>query len=293
MSYLYALKDHGEVKGAFPIDESDALMFNKKGFGIFFSVNSFHTTERRENNLSKLNYWFVDMDEGTKTDQWKKIAMFMTPSSVVETKKGFHVYWKCEEVDITEEVVVRYKNILERLVMFFKSDPNAKGVTRILRAPGYYHQKDPANPYMIEQRFESEKVYSFKQMELALPEKEKKASKKSSTDYGLEGDFWNRVFEYDCMSGLEQLSGAKELNGDEFEFEQVGEKHKIIVNGEVVKSCWIDPDGFIGSNSDGGPNIGKWVKWYDYEWDEVARILKKYIPDLNEDLDQVKKFLSN
>lgn len=261
------------------INLSEAQELNSNGYGIFFSVNSFKEGKRTRDCLERINFWFIDIDEGDKKIQMKKLRIFMTPTAIVETKKGYHAYWRCSE-DLLDHVD-EYEDILERLVLYFGADKNAMGVNRVLRLPGYYHMKDPANPFMIKKVSETERSYTLSQMNLVLPEKSKIKNLTMTPEILPSDEFWRDVATYPCDIGLEALSGAPELAGDVFELRHVGGKQGIWVNGKRAVSCWIDSDNKIGSHSNGGPTIANWVKWYGYSWDEVANILKKYIPELS------------
>jgi len=285
MSHMYALHDYDEElkkRGCFPINNCDAHSFNKKHYGIFFSVNSFNTSRRGEDNLKKINFWFIDMDEGSKEYQSEKIMQFsLVPSMVIETNKGHHVYWKCKEVVDVED----YKSTIESLVKHFDSDKNAKGVTRVLRVPGYLHQKDPSRPYKIKEIFKSEWSYTTDEINAALPvvEKPKEIIKPITTikNSGTGNTFWKDVAAIGCRQGLSILSGAPELNSDSISFKNGSSgKTQIIINGKNVQSCWIDTQDQIGSHSNGGPYISNWVNWYLNDWAKTAEILKKYFPEL-------------
>jgi len=291
MSYIYALHDNKEKRqelknGAFPISKDKAQELNKQGYGIFYSVNEFHSPERRDSNLKRLKSWFVDMDSGSKDSQSSLILSFpIEPSAVVETKNGHHLYWKCKEDYISinglDSAVKEYNHILSGLVAYFDGDKNAKGATRILRVPDFLHMKDEANPYKIKIVHDSQNEYTSSEMLASLPIKEKKPIVVKTEQKQLDNDdFWQKVSKFNCIDGLECLSGASELKGDVISFRDNGQNKKAIyVNGEL-SSCWIDKDGMIGSFDSGGPNIAKWINWYGIDWPEVANIIKKYIPEL-------------
>jgi len=286
MNFLYALSDdksQSHLRGAFAINTVDAKTYNKKGYGIFFAVNSFKTSKRTEDNLKELTFWFIDMDEGSKDFQFQKIIDFkLVPTMVIETKNGHHVYWKCKG-DVT---VDEYKKIIDRLIFCFESDLNAKGVTRILRVPGYYHMKDPDRPYKIKKIFDSECSYTVNDMKESLPIINELIEEEKPINFSFfpTGDsFWKDVANINCLDGLKVLSGASELNNDRVETKiSSSGKHQIIVNGKTVSSCWVDQYGQIGSHSNGGPYISNWINWYTKDWAETAIILKKYFPELIE-----------
>ena len=64
---------------------------NEKHRGIFFVVNSGgHTDEE----ITKVNAQFVEMDTGSFEEQQAKINSFkFEPSIIVKTRKSLHCYW--------------------------------------------------------------------------------------------------------------------------------------------------------------------------------------------------------
>jgi hypothetical protein len=286
---MYALHDHDkdlQKKGCFLINENQASQLNQKGYGIFFSPNTFLNGKRVEGNLQKLNAWYVDMDKGSKELMKEKILSFpLIPTLWVETHKGFHVYWNCEKHLVENEMVGDYLNILERLVKHFDGDTNAMGSNRILRVPNYYHCKDPDNKFLVTEVFSCNEVYTIEKMNEVLPgvqEVEKEQEKIKFFQQVPTDDFWKSVYDLDCSEVLPMLSGSPECNGENFRIEKVGSKGKIYVDGEMVSSCWIDPDGKIGSHDNGGPTVANWVYWYVRDWSIVATCLKRQIPNLNQ-----------
>lgn len=290
---IYALHDYDnelKKKGCFPIDKAQAGTMNEMGYGIFFTPNKFLNGKRIEENLQELRFWYVDMDKGSKELMTEKILQFpLVPSQWVETHKGYHVYWRCEKGLVEDEMVGDYLKVLSGLVNWFDGDENAMGVNRVLRVPNFYHCKDPRNKFLVTDVFSCEQIYTVEEMLSVLPDEKVNTvvderrgsffSQVSSTD-----DFWSRVYDLDCFECLPILSGSPECNGESFHVERVGSKGKIYVNGDLVQSCWIDPDGKIGSHANGGPTLANWVKWYGHSWDTVAKCLKAHFPMLNQEI---------
>lgn len=83
------------------------------------------------------------------------------------------------------------------------------------------------------------------------------------------------------MEHLEKLSGAEELKGEVIDFKQNSNgTHQIIVDGKST-GCWIDHNGFIGSNDKGGPTAIQWIEWYGYSTEDAYKIALKYDVDVN------------
>jgi hypothetical protein len=63
---------------------------------------------------------------------------------IVETKNGFHMYWPIQDGSIDKFVPIQ-----KALVQKFSSDPRITNLARAMRVPGFYHMKNPDNPFMV------------------------------------------------------------------------------------------------------------------------------------------------
>jgi predicted metallopeptidase len=285
----YALHDadpsgHG---GAIRINRASAAEWNAKGFGIFHTVQEFRGKRRLE-NLVHINAWAVDMDKGTKPEMLERIKRGLTPTMVVETKNGFHVYWKAK--DATRET---WPHIVQnRLVPYYEADKKAKDLARILRTPGYYHQKDPSDPFLVK-RFHYQHVeYSAAELlhfyrDTETAKKQKRLHAKTRKEHPLEGSFWDRVWGLDCEYALSRLSGTAHVGFETYDFKQNASGTKnIYVNGKSTSS-WIDTEGRIGSMDDGGPTIAQWLNWFHKDYRRVVEIIKEVFPECSQE-EQIK-----
>lgn len=266
MKLLLARKEG--IGGPFPVTEERAKTLNPKGFGIFYTVNSFHTT-RITGDLEQLLAWHCDLDTGTKEDQRERIKLCpVLPSIITETKRGYQCQWLGKDFSKpVDDKYPIYKEIEDSIVRTLKADPNAKDVCRLHRAVGYYHMKDPANPFLVIEVHNSGAVYSESWMLNAFGRAKKKVYKK-----------FDGVVE-DCKTGLMKLSGSAALNGDIITFRKNSSgTEQIIVNGQST-ACWIDRQGMIGSHAGGGPTLKHWVMYYNYTWREALDILRKELGD--------------
>lgn len=145
MTRLFALNDgKDKSKGTFEVDYSRAVELNKEGYGIFCTLNEFEGRRKRE-NLKKINYWIVDIDDGEKSDMQKQIAnLYLQPSMIVETKRGYHLYWRAADAKLEN-----YEEIEDLLIAKMNGDKGVKDPLRLLRCPNFYHMKDKNNPFLI------------------------------------------------------------------------------------------------------------------------------------------------
>lgn len=173
MSPYYVIHDYDPALkakyGSKNVPESELREWNQKGFGVHFTPNDFEGS-RRASNLVRINFWIADIDEGTKPEQMSKIRKLpIHPTRIVETKRGYHCYWKA--LDATAE---NYRKIEEGIIRLLGADPQCKDVCHTLRAPGYYHLKDPKSPFLVRVVEQNDYVaWKEKQMLLAFTSRPK------------------------------------------------------------------------------------------------------------------------
>ena len=280
----YALFDSEgplKSKGAFRVEQKDLKKYNEQGFGIFWTVQDF-IGDRKKENLSRINSWAIDLDGGDKEAQLELIHKYCYPSLLVETKSGFHVYWNAKNA-----TVENFENIvLDRLVYYYKADPKARDLSRILRVPGYMHLKNPKEPFEIKKVWsynvsytEEQMVYNFK-----LPEekqKESNAKQELRTVFRADGnDLWEKVYNLDCELALQRLSGTPAVGCENITFRRVANGNlNIVIDGKTT-SCWIDNNKRIGSLDKGGPTIWQWVNWYHRDNKKSYTFIKEYFIEL-------------
>lgn len=291
-TYVIHDSDTSLGRGAIRINRSEAHEYNQKGYGIFHTVQSFYS-KRRVADLANINAWAVDIDSGkdgsfTKPEMMALIEKGLPPTMLVESKNGYHVYWAA--MDATKE---NWPHIVQnRLVPFYKADKKAKDLARILRVPGYYHMKDPSNPFLVKKLWEKPILYTEREMllfykDLETPKKQKKLHNKTRNECPVSGSFWDHVWNLDCEYALETLSGSPYVGGETYDFRQNASGTKnIYVNGKS-SSCWIDHQGRIGSMDDGGPTIAQWLNWFHKDYSKVVQIIKEVFPQCKSN-DQMK-----
>lgn len=146
MSQFYALHDFDTTKrGMFLIDPKDAERLNREGYGIHWAPQLFKDGVRKTENLLQIRYWLADIDNGTKDVMFRRIrSLPVEPTHVVETKRGFHCYWRAKDATVENYATIE-KGIAEALC----ADGSLITPTHTLRFPGFYHMKDPLNPFLV------------------------------------------------------------------------------------------------------------------------------------------------
>jgi hypothetical protein len=281
LSQWYRMRD-SDPDGVMPVTQQEAHSWNERQWGIFATVNEFDGP-RRIANLRRICAWAVDIDDGTKEEQAARIVGSpLWPSLVVETKRGYQVYWRAKDATVPtwNEIV------LERLVPYFGADLRARDIARILRVPGFLHWKDPANPFRIRTVWEWDVAYHEAALfdaftSKAETEKHAEHFEAKAQWRSVDGDgFWDRLYNFDCAAGLQFMSGHSAVKGERFTFRRVTNGNRnILVNGKGT-SCWIDKHGRIGSLDKGGPTLFCWLRWYGHADRECVRVLKELFPEL-------------
>ena len=180
---LHDSDDELKKQGAFEIQPCEIQKYNSLGYGCFWTLNEFNG-KRKQENVTKINYWFCDIDEDSKEEQMKRIkSIALKPTFIIETKKGYHCYWQVEGNASLEN----YKTILAGIIQRLKADRACKDCSRLLRYPYAYHMKDPSNPYLVQVVEENTNTYTENEMlfYFSLPKK-KKEIKNYNTDESIE-----------------------------------------------------------------------------------------------------------
>lgn len=294
MTQMYRMCDlpTAESKAAIPCTVDEARHYNtpELGFGIFATVNTFNGPRRKE-NLTRINAWAIDMDEGTKQQMHDKLQAFVAvPSIIVETKRGYQAYWCTRDAKAEHWDYI----VLERLVPHFGSDANARDLCRILRVPGFLHLKDPADPFKVRKVWQHKVFYTERQfvglLEDELPWVPSKAkhraqlaeARASSPTFAASDSLWDAIWNLNCEEGLGRLSGHWAVGGERYTFRPTRKGHLNLFVGGKSTSCFLDASRRIGSLDGGGPTLVQWLRWFKHDWKTVIAVLKELFPQLVE-----------
>jgi hypothetical protein len=256
---------------------------NKRGAGIFFTPNAFPYGIRKKQECVDVNAWFFEIDDKSFEEQWDMIEKApIKPSIVVQTKKSLHCYYPSKDGTITN-----FEAIQRGLIAHFGADKACKDITRVLRVPGFYHNKQ--EPYMVKiVRYEPVKVKEADMLEaFPAPMGKVKEVKVQSVE---KDDFWDVVSHFNNKMMLERLSGKPIVDGETFSFRPRSSGGEYIdVNGQMA-DAWIDEQGMIGSSKEGGPTYIQWLEYYGRAKSEIAAWVKENCKDLlPEKLNEEKK----
>lgn len=127
------------VVGTFSQRAQTLLDANRKGCGVFITINQCDGTGRKAENVTRVRAVFADFD-GTP---WDAAAAALQPHIIVETSPGKrHLYWLVADFPLKE-----FKPIQQAIAKRYGSDPSICDLARVMRLPGYWHVK--GEPHLV------------------------------------------------------------------------------------------------------------------------------------------------
>lgn len=271
-----------------------AKRWNEEKWGIFWCPNM-NTTPDEDGNITReasrvtdehINFWYCDIDEGTRDEQWGRIKRSpVKPSLLVKTKRGFHVYWRVDRAKVENFALIE-----KRIIEYFRADKRAKDIVRLLRMWSYNHWKDENDPFKVEFVMKDLSIrYTENQMLEAfqMSEDEKRAlrvtdqyiMKRYSSSESRGVTIFEKIKHMDQMELLMRLSGTHYVGKEVYELRKLRSgNHNIIVNGKST-SCFVNKAGEIVADKHYGHNIINWLKWYNHTPNEIYQILRQIAPE--------------
>jgi len=149
---------------------------NKGHAGIFFGVNANDGQGFKTANIVSTCCVFVDLD-GAPLANLDRLPI--RPHAIIGTSPGkWHAYWFVIGLPLDQ-----FKLLQKRLAALIEADPSVCDLARIMRLPGFYHQKDPDNPFLVrvaEMTEEPDIAFADFEAALAAAEQERGIGKKSA-----------------------------------------------------------------------------------------------------------------
>jgi len=150
------------------------IELNDCGAGVFVTVNQTDGKGRKLKNITRVRAIFQEADRsGVPLPD-------LEPHIEVSTSPGkYHRYWFIKPE--TAPSIDEWQAVMNRMAADFGSDPSAKDPSRVLRLPGFYHQKDPNNPHPVKSRVKSkDNPYTWSKITAKIPPLEGMQHKKTS-----------------------------------------------------------------------------------------------------------------
>ena len=120
--------------------------------GVFIAVNESDGKGRKKENIIGVNALYAELDYSSdnRSEMISKLmALDIPPNMIVASKNGPHTYWVVSDIDLNE-----FESYQHGLYGYlhdngFTPDPKSINISRLLRVPGFYHLKNPNDPFKI------------------------------------------------------------------------------------------------------------------------------------------------
>jgi|GEM_PF-2779387 len=131
---------------------------NKRGAGIYQTINETDGEGRRACNVVRVRSLAADLD-GTPLPA----ANDLNPTLIVESSpQKYHCYWFTDDTPIGA-----FTPMQENVARILHSDPKVKDLSRVLRIPGFYHNKK--EPFLSRVYGGSGIVYQYRELVEMFP----------------------------------------------------------------------------------------------------------------------------
>tara|TARA_B110000008_G_scaffold255288_1_gene271897 strand:- start:855 stop:3143 length:2289 start_codon:yes stop_codon:yes gene_type:complete len=155
------------LHGSFETHSSSLTKLNLEGASIFVTVNQTDLLGRSKANITRVRAVFVDLDGAPLSPVLNHIC---EPHIIVESSPDrWHAYWLCNlPLD-------HFSGVQSSIASLFDGDPAIKDLPRVMRLPGFIHQKVKdgvkTKPFVtqIEQIFKDYAPYDAEEIEIHFP----------------------------------------------------------------------------------------------------------------------------
>jgi hypothetical protein len=142
-----------------PYEASAGFLHNLNDLkhGVFVTVQETDLKARKEANIRRIRAIFVDYDrkDGAADISLDAVVARMNfpiePTMIVGTSAGkYHFYWCISDMWQTDEQGKRlFHGIMARMVQSYHHDKGCKDLPRVMRLPGFVHNKGEAHPVKL------------------------------------------------------------------------------------------------------------------------------------------------
>lgn len=132
---LKSRKDPSLIKvlnGTLEQHATDMTRLQWRRAGVFVTVNETDGVGRKNDNIKRIRAVWCEWDNPEPLPNFPLEPHFIVESS----PKKYHIYWRVEGLMPPE-----FDGVMQTMVSVYGSDPNAKDRARVLRLPGFWHQK--------------------------------------------------------------------------------------------------------------------------------------------------------
>nr|WP_297388227.1 DUF5906 domain-containing protein [uncultured Roseateles sp.] len=118
--------------------------YSAAGYGIFWTVNATNLRGRELGDIERIRAVWLDVDDPAV--DLSPIVAALPPHAIVQSSPGkHHLYWRVDGCSLDEA-----QPLLRALRMRWGGDAGGTGINRVLRLPGFPHQKgEPSMPVVL------------------------------------------------------------------------------------------------------------------------------------------------
>ncbi len=124
----------GAIVGPIDAHGIQLASLNEKGAAVCFVVNEAAGKAKKDADVTRIRAVFIDLD-GSPIEP--VLSCSLRPHAVVESSPGrFHAYWVVRNFPLE-----RFTPVQRSLAARFGGDQKVKNLSRVMRLPGYWHEK--------------------------------------------------------------------------------------------------------------------------------------------------------
>lgn len=128
-------KKPGNITGKYSQFKDYFKSMNDLGYGIFAVINSGGHSDKE---IIKYNAVFIDIDGGGLPSKWHQ-----PPNIIFQRENNVHAYWLLPQPNDYHEI--KFRTVQKQLAQYYNSDPKVINPSRVMRLPGFKHNKIGVN----------------------------------------------------------------------------------------------------------------------------------------------------
>lgn len=134
-------------------EEHTLFRFQQEGCGIYITINETDGVARQTGNIKSCRACFIDGDNQNLPQQWG-----CYPNMIVgRNNTQWHAYWFIDPTTDFE----KWRKFQYQLGIYYRVKDRIHDLPRVMRAPGYYHLKDPLNPQLYQISYDNPGRYDL------------------------------------------------------------------------------------------------------------------------------------